>query len=222
MNQFKIRCSAIGQIMTNGKGDKLSKTAQTYCDNWFKEQLYNRRKTVSTKYTEKGLICEDNSIDFVADYLKLGFILKNDKYFNNDYMTGTPDVIMNDTIIDVKNSWDCFTFPLLDAKIDKNYYYQAQGYMELCNKENYKLIYVLSDTPKHLIEKEAYFYAKNNGDELDETLYNKFEKQMTYGDIADKYKIKVYDIKRNRDDAKAIKLRVGECRIYIETLKQSI
>jgi len=28
-------------------------------------------------------------------------------------------------------------------------------------KENYKLIYVLSDTPQNLIEREAYWYCKN-------------------------------------------------------------
>ena len=217
MKQFKIRCSAIGQIMTNGKGG-LSKTTQTYCQTWLKEQLYNRRKTFSNKYTEKGLICEDNSIDFVAQQLDLGFILKNDKFFSNDFMTGTPDVILNDTIIDVKNSWDCFTFPLFDDKINKDYFYQAQVYMELCNIDNYKLIYTLMDTPQHLIEKEAYWYAKNNGDVLDDELLNKFTNQMTYNNIDKDLRIKVYDIKRDKDVIKSIEQRVIECRDYINSL----
>lgn len=220
MKEFKIRCSAIGQIMTNAKKKgELSKTTQSYCQTWKKEQLYGRRKTFSNKYTEKGLITEDNSIDFVAEQLSLGFILKNDKFFEDEFITGTPDVILNDTIIDVKNSWDCFTFPLFETKINKDYYWQAQGYMHLCNKENYKLIYVLSDTPTHLIEKEAFWYAKSQGySELDNDILDKFVKQMTYGDIANELKMKVYDIKRNNEDIELIKQRVIECRNYIQSL----
>ena len=42
-NEFKIRCSAIGQIMTNGRsGDGLSQTAKSYCENWVKEKIYSK------------------------------------------------------------------------------------------------------------------------------------------------------------------------------------
>ena len=41
MKEFKIRCSAIGKIMTNprSKTETLSKTTKTYLEEWSKEQI---------------------------------------------------------------------------------------------------------------------------------------------------------------------------------------
>lgn len=226
MKEFKIRCSAIGQIMTNGRSKKeiLGKTTQGYLQNWFKEQIYNRRKQFSSKYTNKGNIMEDNSLDFIAEQLGYGMLLKNDNYFSNDFMTGTPDVILKDHLIDVKNSWDNFTFPLFETEIpNKDYFYQAQGYMALTGLNSFKLIYVLSDTPIHIIESEANRYCYQNGyEQHDEDVFNDFLKRMTYSDIDNKYKIKVFEIKRCDETIKAIEERVVECRNYINQLKEII
>ena len=167
---------------------------------------------------------EDNSLDFIAEQLGYGMLLKNEDYFSNDFMTGTPDVILNDHIIDVKNSWDNFTFPLFETEIsNKDYFYQAQGYMKLTGLDSFKLIYVLSDTPINLIEAEARKYCYSNGYELnDEDVLNDFIKRMTYKDIDAKYKIKVFEIKRCEDTIKAIEERVIECREYINELKEKI
>ena len=222
MQQFKIRCSAIGQIMTNAraKNEVLGQTAKTYCENWLKEQIYNSRKEFSTKHTQKGLIVEDNSIDFIAEQLGYGFLIKNEEHFENDYLTGTPDVLVNDTVIDVKNSWDCFSFPIFANEIPtKDYYYQLQGYMALTGKTKARLIYVLSDTPENLIEKEAYFWCKNNGyEDLDIDVYKRFEKNMTYKDVEPSKKIKVFEIDRDETVINAIYDRVKECRTYINNL----
>jgi len=226
MKEFKIRCSAIGQIMTNSrsKSEKLSKTTQSYLQNWLKEQLYNRTKYFTSKYTDKGNIMEDNSLDFIAEQLGYGMLLKNEDYFSNDFMTGTPDVILKDHIIDVKNSWDNFTFPLFEKEIpNKDYFYQAQGYMKLTGLDSFKLIYVLSDTPINLIEAEARKYCYANGYEPnDEDVLNDFIKRMTYKDIDANYKIKVFEIKRCEDTIKAIEERVVECRDYINELKAEL
>lgn len=217
MKEFKIRASACGEIM-GIKG--LGKTGETYLQTWLKEQLFNRRKEFSNKYTQKGLIMEDNSIDMVADYLDLGMLMKNEQYFENDFFTGTPDVILKDFIIDVKNSWDCFTFPFFDKEVpNKGYYWQAQVYMDLVGRDSYKLIYVLSDTPENIIEKTAYYWCKDNGyEELDLDIYDKFLAKMTYPDIPIEKKIKVFDIQRNDADIEKIKERVKECRTYINQL----
>jgi len=226
MKEFKIRCSAIGQIMgqPRSKADKesgeLSATAKTYCQTWVKEQIYSRRNEFTSKFTDKGLIVEDNSIDFIAEQLNLGMLLKNEQYFTNEYMTGIPDIILHEFIFDAKNSWDCFTFPLFNTELpDKSYYWQLQGYMNLCNKPSAKLIYTLMDTPIHLIEKEAYWYAKNNGyDDVSEDMYQEFVDKMTYSNIPDKYRIKIFDVNRNDTDIELIKQQVIKCRMYIKSL----
>lgn len=225
MKEFKCRCSAIGQIMTNDRSGKaMGKTAQTYCETWIKEQLYNSKKEFSTKHTQKGNECEDNSIDFIADYFALGMLMKNDQYFENDFLTGTPDIVLPEHIIDVKNSWDCFTFPLFDTEIPtKDYEWQLQGYMWLTGRINAKLIYVLSDTPAHLIEKEAYYWCKANGyDELDMDIYQKFAERMTYKDTPADLKIKVFAFARDDEKIAQIQERVLMCREYIKGLLTKI
>ena len=219
MKEFKIRCSAIGQIMKNGrsKTEKLGETTKTYCETWLKEQLYNRKEEFVSKYTMKGQIAEDHSIDFIAEQLNMFMLRKNETHFENEYLTGTPDVITADFLIDVKNSWDIFTFPLFETECPKSdYYWQAQGYMHLTNKTDYKLIYVLSDTPDHLIESEMRKYNYMTGAE---TTFEEWHARMTYSDIPDRLKIKIFEIKRNDEDIARIVERVKECREYIETLK---
>jgi len=202
------------------KSEVLSKTTISYLEQLCKEVIYNTKYTFSSKYTEKGNIVEDNSIDFVAEQLGYGMLIKNEKYYSNDYLTGTPDVITKDTVIDLKNSWDCFSFPIFSDEIpNKDYYYQLQGYMALTGLKKAKLIYVLSDTPTNLIEKEAYWHCKNNGfDELDMDIYKEFEQRMTYNDVPADAKIKVYDIERNEDVINEIYQRVELCREYIKNL----
>jgi len=107
MKQFKIRASAVGQIMSDprAKKDKLSATTMTYCQEWLKEQIYGVKKFNSNKYTEKGIQMEDKAIEYLSK-LNSDFYLKNEESFENDFLTGTPDIILNDTIIDIKCSWE--------------------------------------------------------------------------------------------------------------------
>ncbi len=216
MIQFKIRCSAIGQIMTNARSKTatLSKTTITYLEDWQKEQIYKRKKEFSSKYTEKGNIVEQSSLDFIASELGYGSLVKNEKFFENDFLTGTPDAILDDHIIDVKNSWDCFTFPLFfDSVPNKSYYWQAQGYMALTGLDCYKLIYTLMDTPDELIEREYY-----NSD----LEYESFAKQYKYSSIDSKYRIKVFDIYRDNEDINKIYERVKDARVYINKLNLNL
>ena len=219
MIEFKQRASSCGLIM-GIKG--LGKTGESALKMWLKEQTFNRRKEFSSKYTQKGNICEDNSIDFIAEMLGFGFLIKNEKYFENDFIKGTPDVILNDLIIDVKNSWDWSTFPFFENEVpNSDYYWQAQCYMELCDIDNYKLIYVLSDTPENIIISEARKYCYQNGiDPEDNDVCDEFIAKMTYSDIEDSKKYKVFDIKRSREDYAKIITRVLEARKYLLTFNK--
>jgi hypothetical protein len=259
VKKFKIRASAIGNIMAGSIGltenqelkykelckkEKLTENqskekislkvkknnpelpegTKTHCRNWLKGQILNRRRDISNKFTEKGNIMEDESIDFIAKMLNYGMLIKNEEYFNNNYIEGTPDILVgSDEVIDAKNSWSHETFPLLETTPTTNdYYWQGQGYLDLTNRTHFKLIYVLSDTPEHLIERQARQYCINNGyEELDMEIYQRFLDDMTYDDIEDKYKIKSFYYERNDSDIQAIYKRVKLCRKYIKTLIES-
>lgn len=198
MKQFKISPSQCGKIMTNArKKGELSKTTLTYVDEWIKEQIYGRRKELNNKYVDKGNEVEVESIEYIEKHLSLKGIKKNDETFDNEFMKGTPDVLTKDTVIDLKNSWDCFTFPLLDTEVpNKDYYYQLQCYMSLTGRNKAKLVYTLMNTPEHLCKYDIMSHD--------------------YDNIEPQYRIKVFDIERNDDVIKEIENRVKEIRQHIE------
>ena len=200
MQTFKIRCSAIGKLMTNGRGKDagMGETAKAYLQEWVKEQIYSVRNEVTTKPMIKGVACEDEAIGVYALYRDIGFVIKNDQHLSDDDLMGTPDVVLADRVVDTKVSWNCFTFPLFDTEPDKGYWWQLQGYMELTGKRKAELVYVLIDTPEDL----AYT-------DLD---------RVSYADVDLKYRVKVFEIDYDADAVAQIRARVQEAREYIKTL----
>lgn len=214
MKTFRIRCSAIGKIM-GAKG--LGQTGKGYLDQWIREQVYGRQREFYSKFTEKGLVQEESGLDFIAEQLGYGILIKNEKTFRNKYLIGTPDVICSDHIIDEKNSWDCFTFPLTATECpNMDYYYQGQGYMELTGIDRYRLIYVLSDTPDSLILREANTFCYRNGIDLTDDILDEYTAQMKYSEIDPSLRIKVFEFERDQECINKIYERVDECRAYIK------
>ena len=197
LKEFKIRCSAISLIMTEprSKSETLSQTCISYLEQWVKEQLYNTKKQINSKYLTKGNEVEIEAIEYYADVKDLGFVLKNQDYFENDFITGTPDLITNGVVYDFKSSWDCFTFPLFETKVDKNYEAQLQGYMALTGFKKAKLVYTLQNTP----------------DEL------QWDEPIDYSIYPDNLRIKEFEIEFDADFIERVNNRVIECRNYINT-----
>jgi len=218
-HNFKIRCSEIGQIMTEArsKTEPLSKTTQSYLQLWAKEQIYGRRKDITTKYMEKGIECELESIQFVAKHIyPKWLLLKNDQFFEDEHMTGTPDLLIENKVIDIKNSWDFSTFPLFEQEPDKNYYWQLQGYMSLTDKTEAEVIYTLMNTPEEIVDQEIN-RAIYKGD-WNEEIEQEIRAYHNYDSIPVKYRIKSFQIYRNQEDIDRIKSRVEECRNYLNSL----
>lgn len=219
---FRIRCSAIGQIMTNDRSGKtMGKTAKSYAEQWLKEKLFNREKEFSNKYIMKGLIVEDHSIDMISEVMGYGMLLKNEQYYEDEHMTGTPDIIIPKlkTVIDAKSSWDIFTFPYFETENpNSNYYWQGQGYLALTGLDKFKLCYCLTDTPDHIIESEMRSYAYRNGYEVEDLKYSEWLKRHTYSDIPIEMRVKTFEFGRDEEAISKIKERVEEIRNYIKTV----
>lgn len=200
IQDFKIRASASGQIMTNprAKTELLSETTKTYVFDWLKENIYGYRKELNNKYVTKGLELEDEAIDKAIELLDLPFTLKNDQFYEDEYFTGTPDLIIKDTVFDIKCSWDCFTFPLFDTEIPtKNYYYQLQVYMHLLGLKKAKLVYVLLNTPENLAS---------------------WEQPKDYSELDKKFRIKTFDVEYSEEIINDLKQRVTNIREFIKTI----
>lgn len=194
----------------------LGQTGKNYLGQWIREQIYGRQKEFYSKFTEKGLVQEETGLDFIAEQLGYGMLVKNEKTYRNKYLIGTPDVVLSDHLIDEKNSWDCFTFPLTSVECpNMDYYYQGQGYMELTGTKKYKLIYVLSDTPDSLILREANSFCYKNGIDLTDEIMEEYTLQMKYSNIDPSLRIKVFEFEYDPCCVQLIYERVEECREHI-------
>jgi len=207
---FKCRASGASQIMTNArsKNETLGATAKTHCQDWLKEQLYGVRKEFYSKYTDKG-----NSVELAAIKFYNQNAEKNEQFFEDDFFTGTPDVILPDLIADIKSSWSPSTFPLFDAEPEPAYVLQGQVYMHLTGVKKFELVYCLMDTPMYLIEREAFAYCDKYCIDM-----QTFIDKMTYNHIPANLRIKKIAFDYDASVIEAVKERVIECRNYINSL----
>jgi hypothetical protein len=185
--------------MTNPrtKSETMAKTVKTFLHDWIKEGIYGQRKEIESKYISKGLEFEDMAIDKAIEWLDLPFALKNKQRFSDDFFTGEPDLILSDTVIDIKNSWSCWTFPLFENEIPTDdYFFQVQTYMHLTGKKKASVVYVLLNTPE---------------------THNSME--ISYDNVDVKYRIKRFDFEYQPEVIEELQKRVILAREYINTLK---
>lgn len=198
LEQFKCRASAAGKLMTNprNKSELLSETTKSFVIEWIKQQIYGYKKEITSKEINKGIIFEDTAIDKAIEWLDLPFALKNTERFTDEFFTGEPDLILPDEVIDIKNSWDCFTFPLFENEIPTDdYFYQVQVYMYLTGKRKARVVYVLLETPE---------------------TYN--QPAMSYEHVDKKYRIKEFAFDYEPEIIEKLKERIINIRNYINEL----
>ena len=208
--------------MTNPrtKGELLSQTAKTYIEEDVLRAKYGIIKTFSSRYTDKGNLVEDEAIDMASNALELGFLYKNHEHFENEFLTGTPDVNTNDILLDVKSSFDATTFPFFATEIPtKDYYFQLQGYLEFTGKTEALLVYCLVNTPADMIEDEirrAHWNARLM--EESQELRDEVLKRHTFDHIPLGRRVKVFKVEKDEQVINEIKDRVELCREYFNTL----
>ena len=118
MRTFKIHPSQCHKIMGRAKsGDGLSVTAQTYLREWYA----NDNEEIYSKYLFKGNMVENDLIDFAMSQLGLGIADKNTEQRENEYMIGTPDVVLDELVLDVKAGITAFDLQMLEILRDRNH-----------------------------------------------------------------------------------------------------
>lgn len=218
-----IRCSAIGKIMTNGRAkNEMGETCKTFLKELYIEKVYGIKKEISSKYIEKGLMVEDSAIALYSS-LNGGFYFKNDEWFKNDFISGTPDIVSDELVIDIKSSWSPHSMPFKDDSIKKDYYYQLMGYMALTGLKKAKLAYVLIDTPNQLVEDEKRRLSWQMGatsdlspEYLEACL--ELDKQHDFSHIPIEKRVVEFDIEYDEKVVEEIYKRVQECRTYLNSL----
>ena len=219
---MKVRCSSLGKLMTNSKskGEVLSQTAKTYLKELAIEEKFGIKKEFSSRYTDKGNIQEDTAIEMASKVLNLPFALKNTEYFENEFIKGTPDLILEDEIIDIKCSWDGTTFPWFEDELpNKDYYWQMIGYMWLTGRSNARVVYCLVDTPEDIVQ-----------DEIRRTSWKKFEIDVTeetetevrakheFSHISENKRVRAFQIELNEANIEQVKEKLLHATEYYNEL----
>ncbi len=219
-----FRCSGLGYLMTEprSKSEELSATTKTYLHEIYIREKYQREKNIDSKYLVKGLLVEEDALTLYSRYKK-EYYTKNEERFNSEYLTGHPD-ILTDIVIDIKSSWDIYTFLNVKTnKLNKNYYWQLQGYMMLAGLSKATLAYCLIDTPSALIndEKRRLMWKMNaisDEDPLFQEASKEIERQMTFSDIPLEERVIEEEILYNEDDLLKLYTRIEQCRNYLNSL----
>jgi hypothetical protein len=219
---MKIRASQLGRIMTSSrsKSEVLSQTAKTYVEELAKEHLFGIKKVFKSRYTDKGNEVEEKAIELTEEVLGFEFLTKNENYYQNDYIKGTPDIITTSLVIDVKSSWSGDTFPFFETELpNKDYYYQVMGYMWLTGKKNALISYCLINTPEEIVN-----------DEIRRTAWGKYEIEPSEETIRDVMsihnfdhipkdrRVKAFHVEYNEGVVNEMKTRIEHCRTYFNEL----
>ena len=230
MEQFKIRSSGTSKIM-GVKG--LGQTGYTYLEAWLKESMYKRRAEIKSKYLDKGNISEEDGFTLMALQLDLGMVYKNQELFENEFLKGTPDLIVNGVVYDNKCSWSLDTFPMFEKEVpNKDYYWQLQSYMELTGALSAVLAYTLIDADISLIKQAVKYESEPNkiyrticNMTYTKSVFEDYVKEFcptatldSFVEIPDHDRIRTFNIEKDQKAIGLIYERVIESRNYINSL----
>jgi hypothetical protein len=223
---MKIRASQVGRLMASprSKGEMLSQTAKTYIQELALEKKYGIRKEINSRYLDKGLEVEDESIVLFEKVAGFDFLYKNTEFFENDYVKGTPDIITNSHVIDVKSSWSGSTFPWFEEEMpNKDYFYQLQAYMWLTGVKIAILAYCLVDTPLDIVNDEIrrLAWSKKEIEPSDETI-EAVTSQHEFSHIPMERRVKSFIFDYDEEVIEQMKVKIEHAREYFNQLMETI
>lgn len=225
-DNYEFRASSLPTLMTKSKKKGvLSQTTKSVLNEIYLDEIYGRKKIISSKYIEKGIERENESI---ALYRKTSqvFVEKNDQEFHNGILKGTPDILHNDFVVDIKTNWDIFTFFSVDAKkAETDYFYQLVAYMILTQRKKAKLAYCLISNDEFTLFQEFQKIKYNKGYDDDDPMLVDIEDQIrtnhTYDDIDIKKRIKIFEFALDDDLEIQVNEQLEACRSYLNNLYES-
>ncbi len=196
-------------------------TAMSYIRECWLRNEYGYDEPVVTNEMLKGLMCEDEAIGVLTRQVPGPWRVKNEEHWESDWFTGTPDVVLDDAIEDVKCSWTIKTY--FDVQHPSALYYaQGQVYMDLTGRDTFRLCHILLDTPEEIVlEEQKRFYFRFNCDEDDPhyiDCYNKLAAMHNVSRIPEDQRIKVFEFKREDAYLEKLRKRVEQARKVYDTL----
>lgn len=240
----ETKAERVKALKKKEKGDdELSSGIKTHLDDVFRAVFWRRRRNLSNKYLDKGLLVEQDILD-LASKIDGDFYIKNGQRYSNEYLEGEWDNF-DKKIRDAKANYDLKTFD--EAELTSLYEWQLHGYSFLAKDEfklpdypESELIYGLVNNPLHHIQNEItrQYYAHGNPSDdnekwievkrqiernmiFDIELFKRdyphyqFENKVLDFDIPAILRMKKFEVKTTQDHIDHIQRRVLLCRIYL-------
>lgn len=212
----------------------LSDTCKSYLKEVYMYYKYGKESvggSERSRYTIKGRSVEDESIMLLSRLDEQSYE-KNQKRFQNDYLTGEPDILVSSQdgnivkVIDIKSSWDGNTLlSNIGSPLNPLYFYQVQGYMALTGAQQAEVAYVLVNMPQEIIngEKSRIFKTMNPATE-ENVDYKKaiarLEHNMTFDEIPIRERVVRFKVYRDEDLINKIYERVQQCRNWLHEFER--
>lgn len=150
-NSILFRCSSLHHLMTEpkNKAELVAEGVKAHLADVYASWKYGRREEISSKYLRKGNEREEDAISLLSIHQKR-FFKKNQERLSNEYISGTPDLFIGESILnsdetlDTKTSWSLNTFLRSKVKeLDKAYLWQGHGYIYLTGAKKHTVAYCL-------------------------------------------------------------------------------
>ena len=227
IREFKVRASQLGQIMTDSrKKGELSQTAKSVVlAQWLRDN-YGYEERIHSDAMRKGTELEDDAIAHwqlvAADgHNRVGSewrkTLGTKVWFENEYVHGTPDVLLPDCVEDIKCSQNMRTF--FTSELTKDYEYQLRAYMWLTGVKSARLVYVLLPDPDWYMAKKLrnieYSVAYADIETEQEFI---LKQNQIIKDMHPRECVRVFDVHHDDEIIQAVIDRLMECREYYNSL----
>jgi len=200
----------------------LSETCITYLLEVYAWEKYGKEPLNADKKgraVEKGKLVEDDSITLLSLVDKKMYV-KNTDRFSNEYLSGEPDIISKNKVIDIKSSFDIISFlSVIKKPINPAYKYQINGYMDILKLDEGEVSSCLVNANRSMIndEMKRLFYKMDVATE-ENIEYKKageqLMKNMTFEDIP--MKNRVHKMQVEKIDMEQIYERVYHCRKWLK------
>jgi len=208
---------------------QLSTGAKSYVKELFLKYEYGVGDDIYSKYLEKGTLTEQECIDLCNVLFDYEHLVKNEDKLFNDFVVGTPDIINDEVLIDVKSKWSphqCFWLTETEEEQQKNldhklYEWQLKAYMWLTGKTESYLIYCLVPTPEVLVldEMRRVSWNKNEGGDVSIETEAEVRAYFDISNIPTEKRVKAFKVELTDKDVADMKKKIILARKYYKTIE---
>lgn len=230
---IKFRASSWGNLLTepvtkaDKEAGKLSLTCQKELIKIYSQVVYGRKKDITTKQMDKGILAESDSIALFSK-VEGKMYFKNEDPLENEWFCGHPDIFIGDNIqnaeevSDIKTSWEMDTFmPKLIEEPNNGYVAQLNVYYSLTGAKGGYLVYCLVSAPESIIEseKKSLLWRMDVATELNPKFIDacdELERLMIFDDIDYRERVIKHSIPRDEALIDKMKAKVPLLRNWLQ------